>query len=366
MENLGCDWQWEGSGYGSSSTPLAKRTGTIRTCSSFKSLTTSRGTVLSRSIKGPLFTPFTLPLCHAICGLSICRGFLGHLRWGNCGKKWVLAWNKCTCLNANQMPCQHSWYAVQLVKNVTERDKKGGHCQNMVAPIAHSDLSDPFWWDWFSKTSFLAVTVCIPLSMIIVKHVHCDHYHDIAFWWLSFTFFRVKLIITGFNYATNILWYYVLPPVWKSTWTTTWRWGALDALLLLCDKWRLKRNLVQTRHPVVQDFKILSSAIENIWQNQKATNLHLLAIHLMCWCCYLVVLLCGLQTSNRTCATGSHGKSFHQMRRNYNAARALTPTVNPMTASVVAPQDGKTPIFRLVYGWASEEVCHSLGLWRFH
>ena len=42
----------------------------------------------------------------------------------------------------------------------------------------------------------------------------------------------------------------------------------------------------------------------------------------MCWCCYLVVVLRGLQTSNRTCAPGSQGKSFHQMTRNYNGACA--------------------------------------------
>ena len=100
--------------------------------------------------------------------------------------------------------CKSNAMSAQLICS-TDSEKchrtrqERGHCQNMVAPIAHSDLSDPFWWDWFSKTSFLAVTVCMPLSMIIVKHVHCDHYHDIAFWWLSLTFFKVKLIITGFK-----------------------------------------------------------------------------------------------------------------------------------------------------------------------
>lgn len=188
----------------------------------------------------PLFTPFTPPLCHAIYSLAICRGFLGHLRCsfggGNCG----CLCEHCTCLNVNQMPCQHSWYAVQLVKNDTKRDKKGDIAKTWSHQLRTLICLIHFGGIGFEKTSFLAKTICRKLSMIIVEHVHCDQYHGIAFWWLSLTFFRVELIMTGFNYATNILWITCYLLCEKVLEQPPGAGGALDALMLLCDNcsWR--------------------------------------------------------------------------------------------------------------------------------
>jgi len=103
--------------------------------------------------------------------------------WAICGAALVVATVvKSGCLRGtlHMFKCKSNAMSAQLICSAASENRhktrqERGLRQNMVAPIAHPDLFDPFWWDWFSKTSFLAVTVCMPLSMIIVEHVHCDH-----------------------------------------------------------------------------------------------------------------------------------------------------------------------------------------------
>lgn len=105
--------------------------------------------------------------------------------WAICGAALVVAIvgacvEHCTCLNVNQTPCQHSWYAVyniQLVKNDTKRDKKGdiaktwSHQLRTLICLTHfgglglkkkqAFLAKPFERNWACSLSNMSIVTSI-------------------------------------------------------------------------------------------------------------------------------------------------------------------------------------------------------------